>query len=193
MAIQKYFFTSDLHLSHRNIIKYCKRPFKDANAMNEEIILRWNSTVQPHDMVFIVGDVSFDKDRGATTRMLRRLNGSKHIVWGNHDKEMKAAIIEASVHDCGDIHSVTVPQESNNGKGQRIVLCHYAMRVWDGSHHGVWHLFGHSHGTMPDDKTALSCDVGVDAWNFYPVSMEQLNRVMAKKNWKPLDHHGDRP
>jgi calcineurin-like phosphoesterase family protein len=190
--IQKYFFTSDLHLSHRNIIKYCNRPFADASQMNEEIILRWNSTVQPHDKVFIVGDVSFEKDREKTTRMLRRLNGSKHVVWGNHDKEMKHAIIEAGCHDCGDLHSITVPPESNRGVSQRIVLCHYAMRVWDQSHRGVWHLFGHSHGTMPDDQYSLSCDVGVDAWDFYPVSMEQLNKLMKNKKWKPIDHHGDR-
>lgn len=86
----------------------------------------------------------------------------------------------------------TVPPDSNNGVAQRIVLCHYAMRVWDQSHYGTWHLHGHSHGTLPDIKEMLSCDVGVDCWNFTPVSMEQLNAHMAKKIWKPVDHHGNK-
>ena len=34
---------------------------------------------------------------------------------------------------------------------QDIVLCHYAMRVWQKSHYGAWMLYGHSHGTLPDN------------------------------------------
>lgn len=51
---------------------------------------------------------------------------------------------------------------------------------------------GHSHGSMPDDTNMLSCDVGVDCWNYTPVSMEQLQVHMSKKTFKPVDHHGDR-
>lgn len=189
---QNYFFTSDLHLSHRNIIQYCNRPFKDADEMNEAIIKRWNSVVQPHDHVYVLGDVSFDKDRDKTTRMLRRLQGNKYIVWGNHDREFKHAILAAGWHELGEMRTINVPPEANNGKGQRIVMCHYAMRVWDQSHHGVWQLYGHSHGTMPDDPKMLSTDVGVDVWDYTPVSMVQLNQVMANKTWKPIDHHGNR-
>ncbi len=38
--------------------------------------------------------------------------------------------------------------------GQPIVICHYAMRVWNRSHHGAWHLYGHSHGNLPDTPTS---------------------------------------
>jgi calcineurin-like phosphoesterase family protein len=64
------------------------------------------------------------------------------------------------------------------------------MKVWNGSHKGDWQLYGHSHGTLPDDPNALSCDVGVDCWNYFPVSMEQLRAKMKTKNYKSIDHHG---
>jgi calcineurin-like phosphoesterase family protein len=47
--------------------------------------------------------------------------------------------------------------------GQSIVLCHYALRVWNRSNRGSWHLYGHSHGRPPEVRHSLSMDVGVDA------------------------------
>jgi calcineurin-like phosphoesterase family protein len=158
--------------------------------MNEAIISRWNSTVGKHDVVYHLGDVAFEKDKAKLTWLLRRLNGSKHVVWGNHDKGMKDAILAADWHDCGELHTLNVPPESNNGVGQKIILCHYAMKVWNESHHGTWQLYGHSHGSLPEDPNARQTDVGVDSWNYTPVSMEQLNILMAKKKWKPIDRHG---
>lgn len=190
MTQQKYFFTSDLHLSHRNIIKYCNRPFKDENEMNEAIVSRWNNTVSPKDIVYVVGDVTFEKDEAKRDWLLHRLNGEKHLVWGNHDKLLHKW--QRHFKTAQDIAVLHVPPEANNGKGQRIVMCHYAMRVWDQSHYGTWHLYGHSHGSLPDEPTSLSCDVGVDSWDFTPVTMEQLARHMARKKFKPLDHHDGR-
>lgn len=192
MTTKKYFFTSDHHFSHHNVIKYAKRPFKDADEMNETMIRNWNRVVSPHDVVYHLGDISFEKDHNKLRHMLARLNGSKHIVWGNHDHRMQQIIIMAGFHNCGNLHTLNVPPECNDGKKQKIILCHYAMRVWEESHYGAWALYGHSHGTLPDDKNMLSCDVGVDSWDYAPVSMEQLNRFMSKKTWKPIDHHGSK-
>ncbi len=45
---------------------------------------------------------------------------------------------------------------------------HYAQRVWEHSHHGSWHVYGHSHGSLPDDIKSKSIDVGVDTeWRTY--------------------------
>jgi calcineurin-like phosphoesterase family protein len=75
-------------------------------------------------------------------------------------------------------------------EGQDITLCHYALRVFNKSHHGSWHLYGHSHGTLPDDPNSLSFDVGVDCHNYFPISLDQVKKIMSKKTWKPIDHHG---
>ena len=55
----KIWFTSDTHFFHNNIIDYCKRPFVNAEEMNEYIIKQWNSVVKPQDEVYHLGDFAF--------------------------------------------------------------------------------------------------------------------------------------
>lgn len=190
---KQYFFTSDLHLSHTRIIELCDRPFANADEMNDEIIERYNSVVGRNDVCYILGDVSFEKDPVKLDSMLARLNGEKHIVWGNHDHLLqKNSYWRKYFATAQDLSLITVPESANDGKKQSIVLCHYAMRVWNKSHYGTWQLFGHSHGSLADDPSLLSCDVGVDSWDYYPVSMQQLNELMSKKVFTPVDHHRKR-
>lgn len=186
----KTWFTSDTHYGHRNIIKYCNRPFANVDEMNEAMISNWNSVVGVNDHVYHIGDVTFEKDKAKGAAMLSRLRGKKFIVWGNHDRGMQDVITDAGFTDCGSMHTVHI--ELEGAKYQRAVLCHYAMRVWDRSHFGDWNLYGHSHGTLLDDPHSLGCDVGVDAWNFTPVNMDQLQAHMDKKLFTPIDHHGQR-
>lgn len=182
------FFTSDLHFYHSNIIKYCDRPFTDVNHMNEELISRWNKKVSYNSRVFIIGDVGFatvDKMR----QLLFRLKGEKHLIYGNHDKMIRN-------NECLRSHFVSTQdiletQFHSGGEAIKFVLSHYAMRVWNKSHAGAIHLYGHSHGTLPDDPHSLSMDVGVDTHpNYEPYSLDEVLVHMYKKNYKPIDHHG---
>lgn len=81
---QNIFFISDPHFGHANIIRYCDRPFKDVQEMNETLIKNWNDTVNPDDIIFILGDIAFG---GAATfeEIVPKLNGRKYLVLGNHD------------------------------------------------------------------------------------------------------------
>ena len=75
--------------------------------------------------------------------------------------------------------------------GTMVVLCHYAMLVWSRSHHGAIHLYGHSHGNLPGDSQ--SCDVGVDCWDFAPVSIEEIRVRLARSPGRAEpDHHQPR-
>lgn len=154
--------------------------------MDVALIANWNSIVKPEDTVYHLGD--FAVGGGPASNYLYRLNGTIKFCWGNHDNRLRS-VIESTPHTVQPISVEHLREISIDG--QRIVLCHYAMRVWNKSHHGAWHLYGHSHGTLPDDPNSLSLDVGVDCWNYFPVSMQQLRDRMKKKTWKPVDHHGE--
>lgn len=176
------FFTSDLHVGHANILKYSKRPFADLDEMHSELVRRWNSVVGPKDEVYVVGDFAYKCHPGTLRRFAESLNGTMYLVRGNHDKASVSHFAWVK-----DLHTIHV---QDGDRVQRIVLCHYAMRVWNTSHHGTWHLYGHSHGNLKDDPNSLSFDVGVDCWDYTPVSYEQVKARMATKTWKPIDHHG---
>ena len=181
------FFTSDQHFGHANVIKYAKRPFASVEEMDETMIANWNTVVARGDSVYVLGDFSFHKiDR--TRAIFDRLNGMKFLIRGNHDKNDQ-------IHDLfiwsKDLFTLKVSDASADRGTQNIVLCHYAMRVWPKSHYGAYQLYGHSHGSLPDDPNARAIDVGVDAHAFTPISYDRVKEIMSKKTFVPIDHHGN--
>ncbi|MDP3769028.1 MAG: metallophosphoesterase family protein, partial [Dehalococcoidia bacterium] len=167
------YFTGDTHFGHAKVIQYASRPFVDAGEMDAEMVRRWNALVQPEDTVYHVGDVSLCK-RARTLDLLAQLRGHKHLIFGNHDKAFrKDQAFLAHFESARDFAEIKAPDGM-----RRIVLCHYALRVWNKSHYGAWHLYGHSHGSLDDDKHALSLDVGVDCWAFAPVSYDAIKTRM---------------
>lgn len=172
-------FTSDTHFSHKNIIRYCNRPFADVDAMDSAIVNRWNERVRHHDEVWHLGDFSL-RSSEVTSRFLDRLMGKIHLVWGNHDSNQVRQMPR---------WASSQPYAEISVDGTRLVLLHYAMRVWNRSHHGALHLYGHSHNSLPGDSA--SCDVGVDAWDFRPVSLVEIKKRLAQSPIRPIvDHHG---
>jgi calcineurin-like phosphoesterase family protein len=164
------FFTSDQHFGHKNIIEYCNRPFADVEEMNRTMISLWNGVVRPEDLVYHLGD--FCLDRGNVNSLLNILNGTIFFLWGSHDKWMRHFAPdnnESRVIFLGSLDEIIIEK-------QPIILCHYSMRSWPKSFHGSWHLFGHSHGRL--EPYGKSFDVGVDYWNFTPVSWEQVKNKM---------------
>ncbi len=184
-----HWFTSDLHFGHANVIKYSRRPFANVDEMDEGLIAAWNERVAPTDSVHVIGDLSFHKP-GRTAAIVSRLQGSIGLVLGNHDKKLPPEVLSRFAY-VKDLHTVKVEDADAPGGIQRIVLCHYAMRVWDQSHRGAWQLYGHSHGSLPDDPRSRSIDVGVDCHGWHPISYDEVKAIMARKAWKPVDHHGD--
>jgi calcineurin-like phosphoesterase family protein len=212
----KTFFTSDTHFYHANIIIYCNRPWlkagdviqdgdesywswvsqeikqQRANEMTEAMISNWNNKITNDDDVYHLGDFIFGAKLNPEQieLFIKRLNFKNlYLIWGNHDEGMRRAqrrlehAFVGRIHFLGDMKEVTI-------NGQRITLCHYAMKVWEGSHHGTWHLYGHSHGSLADDPHSLSFDVGVDCTNYEPLTLEEVTERMSKKYYMPLDHHG---
>ena len=163
-------FSSDHHLGHRNILKYTNRPFSSVEEMDDILILRWNEVVKKDDTVYHLGDFCM----GDEWNYLSRLNGNILFIKGSHDSWMNKK-------DYPYLREITVDNymdEVNSEYKKLIVLCHYSLRSWNKSHYASWHLFGHHHGNL--EPYGLSFDVGVDCWDFYPVSFEQVREKMSK-------------
>jgi calcineurin-like phosphoesterase family protein len=171
------FFIADEHYGHENVIKFCNRPFSEVEEMNETLITNHNSRVKNGDLVYHSGDMFWRKlGVQKAHEIMDRLNGQHYYIWGNHEELMEANqdLRERFVW-CKDLATIFP-----NGY-PKIVLCHYAMRVWRGSQRGSWHLYGHSHGELPDDPGALSFDVGVDPQKYFPISLEEVAAKMEQK------------
>lgn len=184
------YFTSDLHLFHSNVIKHANRPFKNVDEMNEALVNNINSRVKSNDDLYLLGDISFGT-RDNTYEILSRINGIKYLILGNHDKGiLRWKDVQSLFYKITPMLEIKVLDNDLSRGYQDIVMLHYSMRVWNKSHHGSWHLYGHSHGTLPDDPNSLSIDVGVDCHNYQPISYDEIKSIMSKKEFKPVDHHG---
>lgn len=150
--------------------------------MDEALIENWNRCIKRNDRVYHLGDFSFYNAKD-TEVILRRLNGQKHLILGNHDRFASNSEVEKYFKSISQIKDIRV------GK-QRIVMCHYAMLSWNVMHHGSWMLHGHSHGSLAVDMTKKRMDVGVDAVpNLSPVNFDFIQAEMDKRVFVPVDHH----
>ena len=188
---QNIWFTSDQHYGHQNVLKFCKRPYANLDDMREGLIHNHNSVVKKGDLVYNIGDMFWRTlPVPEAASILLRLNGNHYYVNGNHEE-----LIERNKSIAGlfiwrkDIAKLKIDDYP------RVILCHYAMRVWEGSHKGDWHLYGHSHNGlsksgqgMTKEESPLSFDVGVDAQQMFPISLEEVALRMAdiKKGWEMI-------
>lgn len=184
------FWCSDTHFYHGNIVKYCKRPFTipgkfngegipepDIELMNETMINNWNAKIKQQDLVYFLGDFGF-ADQSKLKAILEKLNGNIHLIRGNHDKPLNSLHkYFTSVHD---LLTISVPDEDATGGIQFIQMCHYPMISWDRMYYKSWQLHGHTHGNLKFDPRFRRVDVGVDNWNFSPVSYSEIKQFLAK-------------
>jgi calcineurin-like phosphoesterase family protein len=168
-----FFFTSDTHFRHKNIITYDARPFNSSDEMTEELIQNWNSKVKSKDTVFHLGDVGVGRPE-QLRQILDRLNGKICLIKGNHDKTATHKLCADRFEWIKDYHFAVF------NHGIKIALFHYALRVWDRCHYGSWHLYGHSHGRLSQEEGRFCFDIGVNSWDYSPLSLEEVRRQMAK-------------
>ena len=188
----RHWFTADTHFGHANIIRHCRRPFSSVAEMDEELLRRINDRVAHEDWLYHLGDFSF---RGGDPAAYRARIRCRNIVLilGNHDPQsMNGTVRPEFAGLFREVHSLVRIKVPVAGTPQLIVLCHYAMKVWDRAHYGTWHLFGHSHGSLPDDPAARSWDVGVDGNGYAPLNVDEVAAIMAKKSFTPVDSHRER-
>jgi len=172
--MSNHLVSADHHFFHERIIEHCKRPFANAEVAVGEMIYRWNDAVKPNDLVYYLGDMFYAAKADQIEEVLKQLNGKIFFIPGNHDKLLKKKFKDRFLSWGDSIEKITED-------GQQIVLCHYAMRTWQNSFHGSWQLYGHSHSQLPDDPNLPSFDIGVDCWDYAPVTMDQVFAKMKQK------------
>jgi calcineurin-like phosphoesterase family protein len=195
-------FTADPHIGHVNILSHEDRPFSSVGQMDEAILGYW-SKLQAGDRFYILGDISLHRRyvEGALDRIPQGVQ--TFFVYGNHDYGFRNAVDgHPRIVWSGDMKEIKVD-------GQRIVLCHYAMRSWPSSQHGSWQLHGHSHNRLHPWERQL--DVGVDSaaklvGEYRPLSFEEVSRFIhdgenpktladrfgISPSWMGGDHHESR-
>lgn len=205
-------FSSDHHFYHKNVVKMCNRPFNNLHEMHEHMIQEWNKRVKPQEKAYIVGDFSFS-GWTLTKKILERMNGYKILILGNHDKsphKMLAAGFQ-EVHEniyieLGNKQKIYLshfpfhPMTSYSKMGNSIVDIVYPFdkvdkrymhkRIVDDG--DMWLVHGHVHNSWKQNERQIN--VGVDVWDFKPVSHEKILQLIEEGpgfEGKSTDDYGD--
>ena len=197
----KIWFVSDLqlHFSHKNILKFCPntRLGVDIEEHDEILIQNWQKQVDQSDHVYCLGDVFFCNSERAK-KIMNRLPGQIHLIYGNHDKVIKSNHdLRSKFVSVDDYKEITV-------EGTKVCLFHFPMIEFNRIHHGAFHLFGHVHGGRDNDpivKNQKMMDVGVDGrpdgicQDYGPMFLwewKQVKRILDKRpigvHHKPSEH-----
>jgi calcineurin-like phosphoesterase family protein len=193
-------FTSDLHFGHAAVIDFCERPFQDLKDMEDKLVARINNHVKPEDTLIVVGDAFFTNST-ERKRILDRINGTKVLVQGNHDKG-KAQI---------NGFDLTVQTMDLLIAGKRVSVSHYPFKPerfklnmpwWKAllcdvenlvrfyhkrlKDEGQYLIHGHTHTRKRFEQRLLH--VGCDAWNYCPVPITAIESYIAKR-----ENKGEKP
>ena len=184
----KTYFISDTHFNHKNIIKYCNRPFKDVEEMNKVLIKNWNEAITDFDTVFHLGDVALTNE-SEIKELIPKLNGKKILIKGNHDKKSKEFFSKAGFW--------IVTESSLKLDDEKIILSHKPLKDTE-IPEGYINVHGHIHNNplhkinpetnemeYPEElySEKLHFNVSVDVIEFKPISLEELlKRLEERKN-----------
>ncbi len=160
------FYISDLHLGHANIVKYCGRPFRDQEHMEEVIIQNWNGMVTENDTVYILGDFSLHYKPEKKQQLLDTLNGTKILVIGNHD-----------IRRIGHWAKLGVVAHKKPIVHRGFILSHEPVLFPE-----IPNIHGHTHGNLHCGEVAghgIHICVSVETINYTPVSHDQIMMVLS--------------
>lgn len=183
-------FSSDHHFYHNNVIGFCNRPFYNVEHMNKELIRRHNSRVRPQDTCIIVGDFSFGNAQ-QTKEIVDQLNGTLILIEGNHDKKgtinkFHASFREATIAIAGYTVSIKhYPLKWPRFSHLKERFVRFIKKVPDPRYldrhpvdKGQLHIHGHTHSPVKFHHNQIH--VGVDAWDYYPVSVKKISKYIQQ-------------
>ena len=108
--------------------------------MDETIIKNVVGQLQKGDDLYYLGDFSLTKSHGEMEGHMLALaltGANLFFIKGNHDKRDTVKLYQKYGIYLGEQKMINVLDRDARDGLQNIVLNHYAMRVWDRSHHGT--------------------------------------------------------
>lgn len=161
--------TSDLHLNHGNIIKYCNRPFVDTQIMNEKIKERWNELVDSEDIVIVLGDLGFFRNPQEVKDYIEQLNGIKFLILGNHDRR------SWNWEELGFYKSI-----KGNCVIGNYIFSHKPLELNALPNVELINIHGHIHN-KPSPYPEFQINVCVEQTDYYPVLLWEIKPDMVKE------------
>ncbi len=154
------YYIADLHFFHENLNENMdKRGFSSVEEMNEYMIKKWNGRVRKNDDVVVLGDFSVGKGE-ETNEVLKRLNGQKYLITGNHDRFMDDRKFDQK------LFRWMKPYEELKDNKRKVILSHYPIFCYNGQYRldkggnpKTYMLFGHVHGTYDDVLVGKFIDI----------------------------------
>lgn len=174
-GVEKQKFTADLHILHKNAIKYCDRPFRDLNHMHKVILDNFNDTLKEDDHLWIIGDVAIasTSELNKVAAFLNKIKGHKHLVIGNHDEGRPHSYVNHV--GISTVHTAMWFEHAN----RKFFMAHDPAVYNIIEHSGAIMLCGHIHNLFkhlfPGKKVI---NVGVDVWDFKPIGIEQIMEIV---------------
>jgi calcineurin-like phosphoesterase family protein len=145
--------------------------------MNEALITNWNSVVGPDDLVYIIGDISMSASKDKLKAIFDRLNGTKILIKGNHDrtKNIPAECFEQ-----------VVKRLQITGEGYDFILVHDPAEASANHMSTQKYLCGHLHSSKDRRIYYNWIDVGVDANDYTPLALEEILKIFEDEAKKGL-------
>ena len=162
-----------MHLGHKNIIKYCNRPFGTVEQMDSMLIEAINKFVKEKDTLYILGDFCMYGSYNKRNNYRKQINCKDvHLIIGNHDTRLLAK---------GKQSPFQSEQDYKELKYNKTLFClsHYPFSSWHNIDRGAIMLHGHIHSEKYYNRMNKTIgmkkyDVGVDANGYSPVSIDEI-------------------
>ena len=162
--------TSDFHFNHKKILNTC-RDFYSIKDHNEYIVSQYNSVVAKDDLVYVLGDIGF-YDLKYVGKWIKKLNGRKILILGNHD--------QGSIEEykrMGFIDVVNHPIYYSD----KIILSHFPAKEAFQNQFCI-NVHGHLHGAILSLPNYFNCNL--EMTNYKPINIKQFEEI-AEEMCKP--------
>ena len=167
MCQSKLYVTADLHLGYPNIIRCHNRPFMDVEEMNKVLLEKWNDTVCLDDIVYFLGDLSFEEDVKDEDYWLKRLSGNIVFIKGDQESSKNTESLDNVIVEQG---------------GNRFCLVHNPEDAPEDFDGWIIHAHHNSHDLEKHpfiDRERKTINVSTELTDYRPISFAEIAEIIS--------------